>query len=85
MHAEALLDAGGVPALVLGEVPLLVVRAQHLAEVLVGRDDHAAEAVSAQCHQGAADEVIGLEAVVAQHGAAQRCGQLLAVIELALE
>jgi hypothetical protein len=45
MHAHAFEYACGAPANILREIPLLVMLAEQLAEVLVRRNDHAAETV----------------------------------------
>src|SRR5580765_936340 len=47
-HAEAALDAGGIPAFVFGKVPLFVVGADHLAEILVGRNDDGTKTLAAR-------------------------------------
>ena len=85
VHAEFFVHAGGPPAQAAGVVPLLVVLAQQLAEILVGGDDHAAPALRAQVPHGAADQVVGLEAVVDHQVHAERFGDRAALHELPLQ
>lgn len=85
VHAVPRLDPGRAPALVARVVPLLVVFAQQLRQVLVGRHDHPARCVAAAGVQGAADQVVGLVVAVGQYAQAQRRAQRLAVRELAAQ
>ncbi len=82
MHAEPLVDAGRPPAQIAGVIPLLVVLAQQLAEILVRRHDHAAPAQRAQVPHGAADQVVRLVLVVDHQVHAERFGQRPALHEL---
>ena len=85
VHAVPGLDPVGAPAGGTGVVPLFVVFAQQLRQVLVGRHDQAAVAGRAGTVQGAADQVVGFVLAVGQHRQAERGAQRLAVGELALE
>ena len=82
MHAVPRVHARCRPALVAGEVPLLVVVLEQLRKILVGRHDHRAQAVPARSDAGGSDEVVGLEIGVCQHHQAERLAHRLAVHEL---
>src|SRR3546814_3639837 len=73
------------PALVAGEIPLLVVLAELLRQVLVGRDDHPAMAVRARLVQGAANQVVCFVVRMRRRHQPERVAQRAAVGELALE
>ncbi len=85
LHAQPLPDAGAVPARVAWRVPLFVVIADELAEILVGGHDHAAIAMATRHRERAADEVVGLVVLVGQHPRPQRVRDRLAGRELAHE
>src|SRR3546814_12705352 len=63
------------PALVAGEIPLLIVLAEQLRQVLVGRNDHPAMAVRARLVQGAADQVVGFVVRMRRRHQSERVAQ----------
>lgn len=83
MHAIAGLDAVHVPALIACVIPLFVVFDQQLRQILVGRDDHPAQALRTRAVQGAADQIVGFVIAVGQHAQPQCRAQRLAMRELA--
>ena len=85
MHAVSGLDPVGVPALVAGEVVLLIKARQQLRQVLVRRHDHAAEAIAACNMRGAADQVVSFVILMRQRGQTQRAAQALAPGKLAAQ
>ena len=82
LHAMPCLHAGHAPALAAREIPLLVVVAKQLGEILVGRHDDATEPIRAGSMQRAADQVVGFVFAMRQHAQPQRRAQCLAVGEL---
>src|SRR3546814_17111875 len=84
LHAVPRLDHGHAPALVAGEIPLLIVLAEQLRKVLVGRNDHPAMAVRARLVQGAADPVVGFFAQSGSASSRERVCQYGSISEVAV-
>ena len=73
------------PAHIARVVPLFVVFEQQLRQVLVGRDDDAAQALRTRAVQRAANQVVGFVFAMGQHAQPQGGAQCLAMRELAAQ